>query len=192
MSPVVSFHRKSRGSVRWDEGSRLFEIHLILEKTVDPLSGMTLNLVDVDRILAGLWRDFVTMKFADSREFALACAVFLDREVRALSADIVSVDCTDPLTGEKVHARINNGAPAEVFSWEMQPARIFVSGHNRHRSGFFSRRVPWRPFAAAQAVLEMEVHSEREMCEKWAAQDSKTLEVSFEDELSQETWRWGK
>lgn len=186
MGRTVTFHRKQRGAVRLDQRELLFEIEIRLAKEVDPESGMTLNLVEVDEIFAGLWRHLKGHDFESSREILVKSRLFLEAQMASREARLREIEAVDLWAGTAGHWASDD--PDRIFSVRRFPLRVQF-GAGRFRSGEARVRSAWSEGVANGPAIELVAKDDAEMCDLLAALDDGAAEVFFQDALTLESWR---
>lgn len=187
MGRTVAFHRKQRGTVRLRGRDQLFELQVGLAKEVEPESGMTVNLIEVDAGMAGLWRHLNGRDFAETRELLSVARVFLSDDFRKAGAELIEVEWTDLWSG--LTALWNHAAPDQALTLIRRKVRVQFSESGRFRLGEACFKVPWETAAPNPDGIELSVRDEDDMIDRLVALDGGAREVFFQDAFTRESWR---
>ncbi len=159
-----------------------------IENEVDPLSGMTLNLVDLDGLLGRFQKlQDAGAEFASELEFVHSVQSFWEAEIQILGARLVRLDA-EIWAGEQGYRWCSEQPHHFLRRWS-SPAR-FRAGSTELRAGvvtWVGRDEVYRDWSGPK-LIERELRDLNEIGD--AVQDllGRASEVEFTDETTGESW----
>ena len=190
MSLPVIFRLIHKWEVKINERPDLFQVEIQFEKEVDPDSGMTLNLVEVDALMRQMGHRVQAQSLRHFDELVTSSQVYLLAELKKRAARLMAVEWTLLPSGPVFLWNQKN--PEDLSVREGFLARVQV-GEAVFRTGPVQILMRSQDHEASQSdfpqVWETKVPSEPEILEKLGSLFPQALEINFQDLKTGESWR---